>query len=163
MAWKEKICLHKKAIIFAAGCLILIVGIILGFCVKHGGDIQEGTVKLYQNESEVPSEAFDGFEVFANTNLILQDGKVNLMGQNIETNDDPCQILITVNENGEDKEIYQSDILNPGYSIETAEIKKSLKPGQYDCKIIFHVLADANANSIKNVITLEGRLTNNDE
>lgn len=149
---------HKDRLATLGVGVGIIVIIWIAYFYSTSSDVSPGTVKAYRpGASASGSEgSLDGtFEVYANTNLTIEDDKMNLMGQNISTNSDDCYIEVVLKDSEE--VIYKSDILSPGYSIEEASVNTSMSAGEHSGKVIFNVLDES--GDVKNTVRLNAKIT----
>lgn len=149
---------HKDKLATLGVGVGIIVIIWIAYFYSVSSDVSPGTVKAYRPGTSASGgeESLDGtFEVYANTNLTIEDGKMNLMGQNISTNSDDCYIEVVLKDSEE--VIYKSDILSPGYSIEEASVNTSMSAGEHSGKVIFNVLDES--GDVKNTVRLNAKIT----
>ena len=66
------------------------------------------------------------------------------MIQNITSNPGPFYVEI-IDDDG--STIYLSDLVKPGYKIESDILSKEILRGRHDCKAVFHVLKGDNVTS----------------
>ena len=79
------------------------------------------------------------FQVFINSEMVVtSNNQVDFRIQNTENNFHPCYVEIMENQ----KTLYKSDIINPGYKLESDELDENLEPGVHNCVAYFHVLND---------------------
>lgn len=91
-----------------------------------------------------------GVELYMNSNIVMLTGNAtaNLLIQNAESNSSDQQVYLYLNnddggadfEDSEEVLLYKSDIIPPGYKIESARLRESLDEGSYSCRAEFHVL-----------------------
>lgn len=88
-----------------------------------------------------------GVELYMNSNIVMLTGSAtaNLLIQNAESNSSDQQVYLYLDNDdagtdGEEVLLYKSDIIPPGYKIESARLRESLDEGSYDCRAEFHVL-----------------------
>ena len=149
---------HKDRLATLGVGVWIIVIIWIAYFYSVSSDVSPGTVKAYRPGTSASGGEgrLDGtFEVYANTNLTIEDGKMNLMGQNISTNSDDCYIEVVLKDSEE--VIYKSDILSPGYSIEEASVNTSMSAGEHSGKVIFNVLDES--GDVKNTVRLNAKIT----
>lgn len=149
---------HKDRLATLGVGVGIIVIIWIAYFYSASSDVSPGTVKAYRPGTSASGGegSLDGtFEVYANTNLTIEDGKMNLMGQNISTNSDDCYIEVVLKDSEE--VIYKSDILSPGYSIEEASVNTSMSAGEHSGKVIFNVLDES--GDVKNTVRLNAKIT----
>lgn len=143
----RKIFVFTFVILFAGGVL---------FAANTGkSDMTRGSIELeagkVRPQSEIQSEldaaGLDaGVELYINSNMVMLDSKstANLLVQNSENNKNDQQIYIYCNDvlddNGDAVCIYKSDIIPPGYKIESAKLLIPLGEGTHACRVSFHVL-----------------------
>ena len=70
--------------------------------------------------------------------IAIENGKAELRIENNIQNRYIMQVSIYLDENG--KEIYSTDLIDPGYYIQSAELDKHLEPGTYAATAIFTAL-----------------------
>lgn len=151
---------HKDRLATLGVGVGIIVIIWIAYFYSASSDVSPGTVKAYRPGTSASASGGEGsldgtFEVYANTNLTIEDGKMNLMGQNISTNSDDCYIEVVLKDS--EKVIYKSDILSPGYSIEEASVNTSMSAGEHPGKVIFNVLDES--GDVKNTVRLNAKIT----
>lgn len=91
-----------------------------------------------------------GVELYINSNVVMLTGKTtaNLLIQNSEHNKNDQQVYIY---SSDDVLLYKSDIIPPGYKIESARLLETLEAGEYECRAEFHVLdSDTNDKAVIN-------------
>lgn len=87
-----------------------------------------------------------GVELYMNSNIVMLTGNAtaNLLIQNAESNVSDQQVYLYLDSDdgadGEEVLLYKSDIIPPGYKIESARLRESLDEGSYSCRAEFHVL-----------------------
>jgi len=70
--------------------------------------------------------------------IALEHGKAELRIENNLQNRYIMQVSIYLDENG--KEIYSTDLIDPGYYIQSAELDEHLEPGEYEATAVFTAL-----------------------
>lgn len=70
--------------------------------------------------------------------IAIEKGKAELRIENNIQNRYIMQVSIYLNENG--KEIYSTDLIDPGYYIQSAELDRHLEPGEYEATAVFTAL-----------------------
>lgn len=88
-----------------------------------------------------------GVELYMNSNIVMLTGSAtaNLLIQNAESNSSDQRVYLYLNNDdvgtdGEEVLLYKSDVIPPGYKIESARLRESLDEGSYLCRAEFHVL-----------------------
>lgn len=96
-----------------------------------------------------------GVELYMNSNIMLLHSKApaNLLIQNSEKNKNNQQVFVYLGS----ELLYKSDIIPPGYKIESAKLLSELDSGEYDCRVEFHVLDPDNND--KAVINTSVKIT----
>lgn len=119
---------------------------------KGAIDIQTGDTKSAEEiQAELDAAGLDaGVELYINSNVVMLTGKTtaNLLIQNSEHNKNDQQVYIY---DSDDVLLYKSDIIPPGYKIESARLLETLEAGEYECRAEFHVLdSDKNDKAVIN-------------
>ena len=79
------------------------------------------------------------FQVFINSEMVVaSNGQVDFRIQNTKDNFHPCYVEIVEGQ----ETLYESDIIRPGYKLESDELSETLSPGVHSCVAYFHVLND---------------------
>lgn len=110
--------------------ILVILGIIIGLTVKFNRSI---IIKDKNTYTE-----YKGFNIYCNSNIIIDNHIANIGVKNKDTNIDSCYIQLVL----ENDIIYESEILEPGTALEKVYINKdiNLKEGLYGGEIIFNIL-----------------------
>lgn len=136
--------------------IILLVLVASVFIQGNKGDIQKGSLNLTSGtQQELNDRANEtGFIVIANTNVTVRNNEANFMLENPEENKNKCQVDIY---DDNDRLIYQSDIIPPGYYIEYAKLFEEIDAGEHLGKAIFNILNDN--NETKSTATVNLKIT----
>ena len=147
----------KKKQLVRIGLLVLLVLLLLLTlfqCSKDTGDsrVTQGIIDIpegYDIQGEVDKAVEEGmFKIFINTNIkVNQDGNANLLIQNDAENHYPVYVTIQHNEDV----LYKSDVIHPGYKLETDKLLIDLDPDTYDCTATFHVLDSDTLDEINSI------------
>lgn len=161
---KERKTINKRMIIIisAIAGILLIMILLLSRCGSDLGQsnvIKQGVIDLPDKENAqqiVDNIVEEGmFQVFMNTNIVVNaENEANLLIQNSGSNHYPACVEIFYNE----ESIYKSDIIEPGYKLESDTLNKELEPGVYECNAYFNIV-DPKTNMDTNKIGLEIILT----
>lgn len=151
---------HTRVKIAVAICIvIIIILLLLTQCGRRNG-IQQGIIDLPTNNSGYTQRMVDEavargmFQVFINTSIqVSNEGTANVLIQNSGNNHYPCFVEIKY----EDKVVYKSDIIKPGYKLETASGVARLPRGDYACTAYFNILD--HRGSVVNKIGVDVKLT----
>ena len=132
-----------------------IIALVIAFS-QDGSDIQKGSLNLTSGtQQELNNRANEtGFIVIANTNVTVRNNEANFMLENPEENKNRCQVDIY---DDNDRLIYQSDIIPPGYYIEYAKLFEEIDAGEHLGKAIFNILNDN--NETKSTATVNLKIT----
>lgn len=85
------------------------------------------------------------FRVFIDTKVIVEpDGSFKPRIQNVEANHYACWVEIVDEDGGI---VYESDVLEPGYKIESDRLAAPLGGGRHACEARFHVLRGTDRSS----------------
>ena len=108
------------------------------------GEIVPGEIEFMSQEEiqqKVNETVVKGmFQVFMNTKITVdKDGVMDLKIQNNKNNHYDCFVTIY---KGNDQ-IYKSDVIKPGYKLETDTLTYELEAGTHDCLAYFCVLNEA--------------------
>lgn len=136
--------MNKKVLkIGALGIIVAVIIVLVIAFSQDGSDMQKGSLNLTSGTQQDLNDRANetGFIVIANTNVIVKNNQANFMLENPEENNNKCQVDI-YDEN--DRLLYQSDIIPPGYYIESAELFEELDAGEYSGKAVFNILNDSN-------------------
>lgn len=148
----------KKYAVPAA--VVLFMALVLFAANVGRSDMELGSIALNTGDVKTPEEIqaeLDaaglnaGVELYINSNIVMLDGKstANLLIQNSEHNKSNQQVYIYLEDNLENSEdsdesepvcLYKSDIIPPGYKIESAHLKQVLDKGEHIGRVEFHVL-----------------------
>lgn len=132
-----------------AGAAVLLFAALILFAANVGKsdmtkgaiDVQVGDVRSFDEiQSELDAAGLNaGVELYINSDIVMLTGKstANLLIQNSEHNTSDQQVYIYGPDN---LLLYKSDIIPPGYKIESAKLLSELDAGEYDCTVEFHVL-----------------------
>lgn len=116
---------------------------------KGALDLDVGSVESPEDiQARLDAAGTDaGVELYMNSNIVMLTGNAtaNLLIQNAESNSSDQQVYLYLNNDdagvdGEEVLLYKSDIIPPGYKIESARLRESLDEGSYPCRAEFHVL-----------------------
>ena len=149
----------KNTIITVIGTIaIIVIAIIVAITINNKNkDMQKGSLNFNSGiTQEILNEQADKtrFIVMVNTNIVVSDGEANLMIENPEENSNKCLVDI-YDEN--DRLIYQSDIIPPGYYIEKAKLFEHMDSGEHTGKAVFNILNDN--SETKSTATVKINLT----
>ena len=124
--------------------------------------IEQGVIDIPKDKAQqIVNEAVEQgmFQVFMNTNIkVDSENEANLLIQNSESNHYSAYVEIYNN----DKLLYKSETIAPGYKLEQDKLQADLDPGTYDCKAIYHVI-DPSTNSEINQVGLSVNLVKENE
>jgi len=151
----------KKKWIVRIGILVLLIIVLLLLlsrcgcgcrCDTEDGRIVQGVIDIpesYDIQGEVDRAVEEGmFRIFINANISVKpNGSANLLIQNDAENHYPVYVTITHNE----ELLYKSDIIRPGYKLESDKINFDFSPGVYECVAAFHVLDKGQSNEINSI------------
>lgn len=149
----------KKKWMVRIGILVLLIIILLLLlsrcgcgCGSEDGRIVQGVIDIpesYDIQGEVDRAVEEGmFKIFINANIhIKPNGSANLLIQNDADNHYPVYVTISHNE----EMLYKSDIIHPGYKLESDKINFDFGPGVYDCVAAFHVLDKNQSDEINSI------------
>ena len=74
----------------------------------------------------------------------VKDGKINVAIENVPGNNYWQQVDVYIypdkDHEQEQKLIYQSGIIKPGFYVESGKVLEDLEPGEYDGRAIFHAI-----------------------
>ena len=145
----------NKKMVIAIIAILIIAALLVGLksCTAgkpddtHSGNISLGVIDLDEDENQnidlegmanaIADESM--FQVFINSEMVVtSNNQVDFRIQNTENNFHPCYVEIMENQ----KTLYKSDIINPGYKLESDELDENLEPGVHNCVAYFHVLND---------------------
>lgn len=148
-AKKRKIALWVK-IAGVIGVIILLL-LLLHMCGQKKepemtGGVTFGVIDLEDGQSNVdPQELANSiveqnqFRVFINTEIVVDAKRqADLMIQNDEANHYDCYVELIDNDTG--KTLYKSDVVSPGFKIESDKLDKKLSEGVHNATAYFHVL-----------------------
>jgi len=148
--------------------IIILILLLLSMCHSKGrqeqsGGVTFGVIDLEDGQSNIDPQELantivdeNQFQVFINTEMVVNDKQqADLLIQNSEANHYDCYVQLVENESG--KTLYKSDILQPGFKIETDRLERKVPSGTHDCTAFFHVL-DENGAEI-NQIGVEATIT----
>jgi len=151
---KENKGMMKTLIILILVLLLLIGGVLCYFFVirpnsrgikggQREADALKGSLSVMSDEeiqqalNDIVEEGM--FRISIASNIIaIEDGKAQLRIENNIQNRYIMQVSIYLDENGE--EIYSTNLIDPGYYIQEAELDKHLDPGEYQATAIFTAL-----------------------
>lgn len=129
--------------------IAIILALLMGCKCKNESDLMKGGIELVQPGTSVElqnriNKAIEVglFNVFMNTDVQLASGNANAnwLIQNVETN--RYLVYVEVYNKANNDLIYKSDVIQPGYKIEEAQLTKPLPAGKYDCVAYFNVLEE---------------------
>lgn len=138
----------RSRVIYAA-IAVLFMGLILFAANTGRSDLTKGSIAIttgdVKSSEEIQAELDaagleSGVELYMNSNITMLRGNTpaNLLIQNSEHNSNNQQVYIY---DSESNLIYKSDIIPPGYKIESAKLLFDFDQGVYDCQASFHVLS----------------------
>lgn len=141
-----------------AGLLIVIVMLVKnGFhkepkVMGDGSGIEKGSIELMLADDDnmedgvsykdyVNAKVAEGqFMIFINTDIKVDaDNNANVLIQNVEQNNKSCKVQLC---DSKDNVLFESDVLEPGYKIETA-VLKNVKRGSHKGTAYFMLLDDS--------------------
>lgn len=122
-------------------CLLLL------YTARPKADMSRGTICISTDDSRSAEDIqadLDargegaGMELYMNGNVVCQRNRMlaNLLIQNAESNPSDLKVVLTYGGTL----LYRSDIVPPGYKIESARLFEELDPGIYPCNAEFHIL-----------------------
>ena len=147
---KARIC----KILILIGILLLLL-LFLTMCGARGNKNSSGGVSLGVIDMDAEENAgidLQGmanavvdesmFQVFINTEMVVpSNGQVDFRIQNTEANFYPCWVEVVEG----DVVLYTSDIIPPGYKLESDELDMPVSAGLHNCVAYFHVMDEDGA------------------
>ncbi|MEG0893203.1 MAG: hypothetical protein RSB78_01035 [Oscillospiraceae bacterium] len=149
--------------------LIIVILILLRGCQKTETSLQrEADAKAGIMPGMTESEIADRLNrivddskvnIAMNSAPILKDGAMNVAIENIPGNKYSFRVRVVMDE--DDKVLFETDLIDPGFYIEELKVKEKLEPGAYDATATFtcydpESLNEAGATALKIVVLVPG-------
>lgn len=132
--------------------ILILLALVLNKCSGKNSLITKGDIVASKTEKELQVETKDennDFSVFLNKNVYVdKDGMANILVKNDVKNKYDAYVIYFI----ADKEIIRTDIIQPGYKQEYADIGKSLTEGEHKGKALFCIV-DTEGNNLNTVTT----------
>lgn len=120
-------------------CIAILIICLICFVVDLNlqSDIRRGSIDCGQ---EIGSVELSEFAAFINSNIVVDNGKANVLIQNNEKNHNACRVKIY---DKSETLLYESDVIPTGYYIENARLFENLPVGESEGYAVFEVLDDS--------------------
>lgn len=126
---------YKRVLFVSTLLLMCLICFVAGLNLRS--DIRRGSIDRGQEIGAVePSE----FAAFINNNIVVDNGKANVLIQNNEKNHNACRVKIY---DKSETLLYESDVIPTGYYIENVRLFENLPVGESEGYAVFEVLDDS--------------------